>query len=195
MRLRLWTLIVKGLSQVSTWTRVLIGFSLIPKLSWERSSGDMIEWLEGLAGLEPLLDEEAKCGCLWKPKPIKKHSIGTIMEFGCSSVTSEPQASTWSSEVCKAIVLCLCVIWVSYVISYLMDMDYDGTSTSAQILLSIFVLMWIDSAWNGLLSPANISVLHCKFFSPSLRSRLLQVFQHFGNESWEQMIISKLLKF
>lgn len=82
----------------------------------------MIVWLEGLAGLEPLLDEEARCGCLWKPKPIKKHSIGTIMEFGCSSVTSEPQAWTWSSKCWNEIVLC--AIWVSYIVSYLIDMDY-----------------------------------------------------------------------
>jgi hypothetical protein len=109
--------------QVSARTRVLIGFSLIPKLSWERSSGAMIEWLEGLlAGLEPLLDEDAKCGCLWKPKPIKKHSIGIIMEFGCSSVTSEPQASTWSSKCRKLsnhVIYLWAIIWVFYVTTYL----------------------------------------------------------------------------
>ncbi len=42
-----------------------MGFSLIPRLSGDRSSGAMHEWLKGLVGFEPLLDEEAKCGCLW----------------------------------------------------------------------------------------------------------------------------------
>lgn len=42
-----------------------MGLSLIPKLSGERSSGAMHEWLVGLAGFEPLLDEEAACVCLW----------------------------------------------------------------------------------------------------------------------------------
>lgn len=41
-----------------------MGFSLMPKPSGERSSGAMHEWLEGLVGFEPLLDEEVKCRCL-----------------------------------------------------------------------------------------------------------------------------------
>jgi len=52
------------LHQISISTRVLMGLSLIPRLSGERSSGAMHDWLEGLVGLEPLLDEEAKCCCL-----------------------------------------------------------------------------------------------------------------------------------
>jgi hypothetical protein len=60
-------------------TRVLIGLSLIPRLSGERSSGAIQQRLEGLVGLEPILDEEAKYGCLWYPNPIRKNSIGIIM--------------------------------------------------------------------------------------------------------------------
>lgn len=47
-----------------TATRVLMGLSLIPRLSGERSSGAMHDWFEGLVGLDSLLDEELKCGCL-----------------------------------------------------------------------------------------------------------------------------------
>lgn len=50
---------------ISISARVLMGLSLIPRLSGERSSGAMHEWLEGLVGFEPLLDEEATCGCRW----------------------------------------------------------------------------------------------------------------------------------
>ena len=72
-----------------------MGLSLIPRPSGERSSGAMQEWLDGLEGFEPLLDEFAKCGCcLWKPNPIRKNSIGTSMANGCSSVTNEPHALT-----------------------------------------------------------------------------------------------------
>lgn len=63
------------------------------------------------------------------------------------------------------------------------------TSTSAQFLLPIFVLMYTDSAWNGLLSPANIIVLHRKSFRPSVRSCLLQAVNHFGKKSWKQLLI------
>lgn len=42
--------------------RVLMGLSLIPRLSGERSSGAMHERFDGLVGFEPLLDEVAKCG-------------------------------------------------------------------------------------------------------------------------------------
>ena len=42
-----------------------MGLSLIPKLSGERSSGAMHECLEGLAGFDPLLEEDAACICLW----------------------------------------------------------------------------------------------------------------------------------
>lgn len=80
--------------QISISARVLIGLSLIPRPSGERSSGAMQEWLDGLEGFEPLLDDEAKCGCLWKPNPIRKNSIGTSMANGCSSVTNEPHALT-----------------------------------------------------------------------------------------------------
>lgn len=44
--------------------RVLMGFSLIPRLSGERSSGAMQEWFKGLVGYGPLLEEEGKFGCL-----------------------------------------------------------------------------------------------------------------------------------
>jgi hypothetical protein len=52
------------LHQISLSTLVLMGLSLTPRLSGERSSGAMHDWLEGLVGFEPLLDEEAKCCCL-----------------------------------------------------------------------------------------------------------------------------------
>lgn len=66
-------------------------------------------------------------------------------------------------------------------------MNVLPTSTSAQFLLSIFVLMYTDSARNGLLSPANISVLHCRSFRPSVRSCLLQAVNH-GKKSQKQHI-------
>lgn len=50
--------------QILIATRVLMGLSLIPRLSGERSSGAMHDWFDGLVGLESLLDEEVKCGCL-----------------------------------------------------------------------------------------------------------------------------------
>ena len=68
-------------------------------------------------------------------------------------------------------------------------MNGQPTSTSAQILWFIFELMYTDSAWNGLLSPANISVLHCKSFRPSVRSCRLQAVNHFGIKSRKQLII------
>lgn len=129
--------------QISISARVLIGLSLIPRPSGERSSGAMQEWLDGLEGFEPLLDDEAKCGCLWKPNPIRKNSIGTSMANGCSSVTNEPHALT---------------------------------STRVQFFLPILSLICTDSAWNGLLSPTKISVLHCNFFKSSVRSCLLHIF-------------------
>lgn len=79
--------------QTSMATRVLIGLSLIPRLSGDRSSGAMHELIfEGLVGFESLLDEEVKCSCLQYPKPLRKSSIGVIIAYGCSSVTSEPHA-------------------------------------------------------------------------------------------------------
>lgn len=55
------------------------------------------------------------------------------------------------------------------------------TSTRAQVFLSIFALMCTDSAWNGLLAPTNMSVLHRKFLRPSVRSCLLPVNPFFIN--------------
>ncbi|KAI8025760.1 hypothetical protein LOK49_LG02G01808 [Camellia lanceoleosa] len=81
------------LYQISMVARVLIGLSLIPKLSGESSSGAMHEYvrLGGLAGFDPLLDaaDKGSC-CLYKPNPVKKNSMGINIVYGCSSVTSEP---------------------------------------------------------------------------------------------------------
>ena len=37
-----------------------MGFSLMPRLSGESSSGAMQVWQEGLVGFDPLLDDDAK---------------------------------------------------------------------------------------------------------------------------------------
>lgn len=50
--------------QLLVFALVLMGLSLIPRPSGEKSSGAMDKQLEGLVGFESLLDEEAKCGCL-----------------------------------------------------------------------------------------------------------------------------------
>jgi len=116
------------------------------------------------------------------------------MEFGCSSVTSEPQAWTWASITKWSCYFCLSsqldlrrLLSISYMLTH--KMNVQPTSTSAQILWFIFELMYTDSAWNGLLSPANISVLHCKSFRPSVRSCLLQPVNHFGKTSRKQLTI------
>lgn len=68
--------------------RVLIGFSFNPMLSGERSSGAIHVGQSGLLGL-PL-----KWFGLCIPYPRRKYSMGTNIAYGCSSVTTDPQAWT-----------------------------------------------------------------------------------------------------
>lgn len=68
--------------------RVLVGFSLTPLLSGERSSGDIQNGFRGLRGLKFIW-----LG-LYSPYPMRKYSIGISIVCGCSSVTTEPQACT-----------------------------------------------------------------------------------------------------
>lgn len=58
------TLIPISLHQISIVALVLMGLSLMPRLSGERSSGAMQEWLKGLAGFDPLHEDDAKGSCL-----------------------------------------------------------------------------------------------------------------------------------
>jgi len=53
-------------------------------------------------------------------------------------------------------------------------MDLYITSTSAQCLLSSFVVIWMASSWNFEFSPTKISVRHCNFLNESVKSCLLE---------------------
>lgn len=76
--------------QTCNETRVFIGFSFMPMLSGDRSSGEMHDGLSGLRGL-PLNWHGRK-----SPYPIRKYSIGISIAWGCSSVTTDPHAWTCS---------------------------------------------------------------------------------------------------
>lgn len=73
-------------SQTCNETRVFIGFSFMPMLSGDRSSGEMHDGLSGLRGL-PLNWHGRK-----SPYPIRKYSMGISIAWGCSSVTTDPHA-------------------------------------------------------------------------------------------------------
>lgn len=72
--------------QTCNETRVFIGFSFMPMLSGDRSSGEMHDGLSGLRGL-PLNWHGRK-----SPYPIRKYSMGISIAWGCSSVTTDPHA-------------------------------------------------------------------------------------------------------
>lgn len=150
-------------------TRVFIGFSFKPRLSGERSSGEIHDGLSGLRGLS--LTRPGR----YSPNPMKKNSIGINIACGCSSVTNDPQACT-SNFKQKNIKACsknlnACSKMTRVVFSYIKP----HTSTKALYFLSNAATMWRVSEWKGDWSPTNMSVRHFKLLNPSVMSCLLLI--------------------